>query len=84
MRSLSERKTRLIFETEDALYEAGRMRQVIFEARPAYATVRLKGLRRAFSFPYAAVYHVAVKMAVEADRAAKVRERKTSKKGGAR
>lgn len=70
MSLLAERKTRLVFETENSIFERGRARKVIVEARPAYARVRLKGYRRGFLISYAAVYHAAVRMAVEEERKA--------------
>ena len=71
MRSLAQRKTRLVFETDDFVYERGHQRQVIVEARPAYATVRLKWTRTGFTICYAAIYHAAVRLLVDAERRAK-------------
>lgn len=84
MTTLAQRKTRLVFETDDFIYESGRQRQVVVEARPAYAMVRLKGTRRAYPICYAAVYHAAVRLQVETERAARARERKASGKAAKR
>ena len=80
MRALGQRKTRLVFETDDSIYGRGHSRQVVVEARPSYAMVRLKGTRKGYPICYAAMYHAAVRMAVEAERAVKARERKAAKR----
>ena len=71
MMRVARRRTRLVFETDDFVFEGGRRHQVVIEARPAYAMVRLKRQRKAFAIPYSAVYHAAVRMQVEAERRAK-------------
>jgi hypothetical protein len=80
MRALAQRKTRLVFDTDDSIYERGHSRQVVVEARPSYAMVRLKGTRKGYPICYAAMYHAAVRLAVEAERAVKARERKAAKR----
>ena len=80
MRSLSQRKTRLVFETDDAVFERGHNRQVVIEARPGYCYLRLKGSRRRFPICYAAIYHHAVEMAREQARRDKAAARKGSKR----
>lgn len=82
MRALRQRKTRLVFETEDTIFERGHSRQVIVEAHPAYAVVRLKGTRRGFPICYAAVYHAAVSQAVEEGRRIKAANRKSRRRRG--
>ncbi|MDR3799707.1 MAG: hypothetical protein P4K93_16255 [Terracidiphilus sp.] len=84
MTSLAQRKTRLVFETDDFVYECGHQRQVIVEAHPAYATVRLKGTRTGYAICYAAIYHAAARLVVEAERAVKAKERKAAKKAAKR
>ena len=59
MTTLSNRKTRLVFETADTVRENSKLRAVIIEAQPMIAYVRLKGTRRAFPISYAAIYHAA-------------------------
>jgi hypothetical protein len=78
MSALANRKTRLIFETEDAVRERGAVRQVIVHATPRFALMRLKGLRRKFLVSYAAVYALAVRIEVEARRAEKRKERRAA------
>ena len=80
MKALAQRKTRLVFETDDSIYERGHSRQVIVEAHPSYAVVRLKGTRKGYSICYAAIYHAAVRLAVEAERSVKARERSALRK----
>ena len=78
MRSLAERKTRLVFETSDQVRERGAWRSVIVEAHPGYAVVRLKGLRGRFEICYGTVYQEAARIAAERKR----RERAASKRKG--
>ncbi len=65
MSALSDRKTRLVFETDNFIHECGQPRRVVVEAHPLYASVRLKGLRGSYAINYAAIYHAAVRLAVE-------------------
>jgi hypothetical protein len=76
MTPLSKRKTKLSFSTADEVRERGRYRQVIIEAHPGYATVRLQGMRTGFDVSYAAIYSLAVKQALAAERAAKAAKKK--------
>ena len=71
MTNLSKRKSKLTFETEDVLKERGKFRQVIIEAQPHVAYVRLKGMREAFPISYGAIYHMAAKIAANEKRLAK-------------
>lgn len=71
MTALRERKTRLVFETADTIREQGKLREVVIEATPHYALVRLKGTRKAFPISYGAIYHRAAALAAEEARAAK-------------
>jgi hypothetical protein len=71
MTSLSKRKTRLLIQTEETVREAGRYREVVLEAHPYHASVRLKGLKTSFEVSWAAVYQLAVKIQVENERRAK-------------
>jgi hypothetical protein len=80
MTPLSKRKTRLSFITADEVREQGRYRQVIIEAHPGYAVIRLHGLRRAFTLTYGAMYQFSVRQAVEQAR----REKAAKKQRGAR
>lgn len=71
MTRLTERKTRLIFTSADVVRERGRLREVIIEAKPMYAEVRLAGMRTSFPISYAAIYHAAGRIAAERARAEK-------------
>lgn len=83
MMALSERKTRLIFETDDTVRERGKSRSVVIEARPRYAVVHLKGTRTRFTASWDAIYHLAAR--IEADRLRREKaEAKKTKKGGSR
>jgi hypothetical protein len=74
--ALSDRKSRLRIETSDTRRECGTYREVIIEAHPYHATVRLKGLKTSYEISWASVYDLAVKQAVEAAR----REKKSRKR----
>lgn len=76
MRQLSERKTRLIFETADRVFERGQWRQVIVEAQPAQALIRLKGLHGVYAIDYASIYSLGAKRAAEFDRVEKTTRRR--------
>lgn len=63
MTALSERKTRLTFETADVVRERGKQREVVIECESAYyASVRLKGTRTRFQISYAAIYQAAARI----------------------
>lgn len=76
MTKINERKTRLVIETSDTVREHGRYREVIVEAHPLHATVRLKGMRTAYTIDWASVWSMAVKAEAERVR----REKKAGKK----
>ncbi len=73
---LANRKSKLVFVTADEIRERGKYRAVIVEAHPGYATLRLQGLRKSFTLPYGAIYGLAVKAAVAAERAEKAAKKK--------
>ncbi|HEV2133762.1 MAG TPA: hypothetical protein VGR47_05820 [Terracidiphilus sp.] len=77
MNRLAQRKTRLIFETEDCVFERSQNRHIIIEARPAHCCLRLKGGRKRFAVGYAEIYQYAIELAEK-------REARRRKKGGAR
>ena len=76
MTTLSNRKTRLVFETADTVRENSKLRAVIIEAQPMIAYVRLKGTRRVFPISYAAIYHAAGRIEAERVRAEKKAQRR--------
>lgn len=79
MSNLETRKTRLVFTTCDAVRERGRLREVVLEAQPYIALVRLKGTRTSFPISYAAIYHQAAKIAAAERRAEKKANRKSTR-----
>jgi hypothetical protein len=72
MTALTQRKTRLTFETADTLFECGAHRMVVVEAEPEFATLRLKGLQHRVSITWGALYHYAAR--IEADRARTIKK----------
>jgi hypothetical protein len=75
MTKLRNRKSRLIFTTADEINDRGKYRAVVIEAQPTVAIVRLAGTRTAFPVSYGAIYHLAARIAAEAER----REKKATR-----
>lgn len=71
MTALAKRKSRLTFETSDAVRYRGKQREVVIEATEYTASVRLKGTRQRFEMSWAGIYNHAVRVAVEKARAEK-------------
>jgi hypothetical protein len=67
MTALSHRKSKLTFETADVFRFRGKLREVVIEAQPYTALIRLKGTRQRFEVSWAGIYNLAAKIA--ADRA---------------
>jgi hypothetical protein len=65
MTNLSKRKSKLVFFTDDAVRESGKLREVTVTAHPYHADIRLKGMKTSYSISWASVYSLAVKQAVE-------------------
>jgi hypothetical protein len=78
MTPLTARKTRLTFETASTVRERGRYREVVIEAEPAYAVVRLKGTRGRFLVAWDAVYGLAARQAAEQKRREKLARKKAA------
>lgn len=77
---LEQRKTKLSFQTGDVVRERGKLRQVVIEAHPLYAEVRLSGLRSKYLIPWSAIHGAAVKMYVEAARREKAAAKKQARR----
>lgn len=73
MTRLSQRKSRLIFVTEDEVRYRGKYRRVVVEADASgyTARLRLEGTRARFEVSWAGIYQQAVKWHVESERRAK-------------
>lgn len=71
MTRLSKRKTRLVITTEGLVRERRRYREVVIEAHPNHAEVRLLGLRKSYVISWEGIYNLAVRNHVEKERAAK-------------
>jgi hypothetical protein len=81
VKKLASAKTRTILETADEIRDGGAYRQVILECHPHHAVIRAKGLRRAYTLTYGAMYCIAVKIHMDGLRAEKLAARKAAKKG---
>lgn len=76
MTKLSERRTKLKIETADVVRDRGRTyREVVIEATPLVARVRLKGTRRSYDVNWSTIYELCCKIAAENAR----REKKAKK-----
>lgn len=78
MNKLSNRTTKLAFETDSRMHDAGRYREIVAEAKPSYLSVRLKGLHTSFDVSYAAIYCMAAKAHADKIRS----EKRAAKKAG--
>lgn len=76
MTSLVERKSRLVFETSCEVRAKGRYRQVVIEARPEYAIIRLKGIHSKYMLPWDAIHDLAARLQAEKLRREKAEKRK--------
>jgi hypothetical protein len=70
---LTLRSTKLKFVTASEVRDGGKRRRVVCEARPGYLIVKASGLHSC----YTAIWSMAVKLAVAAEKA----EKKATKKG---
>lgn len=61
MSKLSERKSKLVVETANAVYDHRRQRQVIVELKPDYMVYRLKGTRGQFILSYTSALNLAIR-----------------------
>jgi hypothetical protein len=80
MSKLTQRKSKLIFETADAKKSRGRYREVVIEAFPEYALVRLKGMRKRFAITWVGVYEHAALLEANKVMAEKREKRKKGRK----
>ena len=62
MSKLSQRKSRLIVETENAVYDRRRQRQIILELKPGYVIFRLKGTRASYAGSYTSLLNYVIRM----------------------
>jgi hypothetical protein len=76
---LSQRKTRLLVETDNAVYDRRRQREIVVELKPSYMIMRLKGTRAVYTITYTSAFNQAVRNEV-----ARRRLEKTKKKSGAK
>ena len=72
MAKLPQSRRRFTFETSQAVFEKGALRQVVVEAQDGFVVLRLKGMKQGFAVPWGAVYHLAA--AQEADRELRARK----------
>jgi hypothetical protein len=60
MTKLIKRKSRLIFETENVVWERRKNRPIIVEPKPDYMLMRIKGTRSVWSISYTSCLNLAI------------------------
>ena len=79
-RKLSERNTKLVFETDAEVFDCGSRRAVVVEASsPRFITLHLKGLRTKYAFSWETAYRYAVQQEHERVRREKALAKKAAK-----
>ena len=76
MTDLTSRSTRLRFITASEVREGCKRRRVVCEARPEYLIVKASGLHSSYTIGYDAIWSMAVKMQVAAEKAEKKAKKK--------
>jgi hypothetical protein len=81
VKNLASAKTRTILETADTHLERGKWRQVIVEAYPHHALLRLKGTRQGVTVSWAGMYQHMMRLKAEKLYAEKLAARKAQRAG---
>ena len=71
MTDLQSRSTRLRFVTASEVREGSKRRRVVCEARPEYLIIKAAGLHSCYTVGWDAIWSMAVKMQVAAEKAEK-------------
>jgi hypothetical protein len=61
MSKLTERKSRLVVETANTVYDRRRQREILMELKPDYMVLRLKGTRAQFVLSYTSALNLAIR-----------------------
>jgi hypothetical protein len=73
---LAQRKTRLLVETDNSVYDRRRQREIVVELKPSYMILRLKGTRASFTITYTSVLNKAIANEVLRKRLEKANKKK--------
>jgi hypothetical protein len=65
MTSLSKRKSRPKFVTDDVVREAGKLREISAECFPRFVRVWAKGMHSTYDVPWSAIWSSGVKASME-------------------
>lgn len=84
MKKLTERKSRLIFETSSQIRSVGKLRGIVIEPTPYAAIVRLSGTRQRTIVPWDAIYWLGVKLEVNRLRSHNAAEKMAKKEAKGR
>lgn len=79
MSKLEGRKTKLVVETANAVYDRRRQREIVLELKPTYMVMRLKGTRAVYTLAYTSAFNLAVRNEVARKRLEKANEKKKGK-----
>jgi hypothetical protein len=77
MTTLSQRKTKLTFETDNSL----RGRALVVEPQPLYCSIRLKGTRKRYDINWETIFYHAAEIAADRLRAERKAARKAKRFG---
>ena len=58
---LSQRKSKLVVETDNAVYDRRRQREIVVELKPSYMILRLKGTRAVYTITYPSALNQAIR-----------------------
>lgn len=61
MSKLSQRKSKLVVETDNAVYDGRKQREIIVELKPGYMVLRLKGRQQTFVLSYTSALNLAIR-----------------------
>lgn len=79
MSKLEGRKTKLVVETANAVYDRRRQREIVLELKPSYMVLRLKGTRAVYTLAYTSAFNLAIR-----NEATRKQLEKAKKKSGAK
>jgi hypothetical protein len=78
MTALRERRTRLVFETDQEMRHRGKRRPILVMPQPWYCSVRLKGTRAVYDIAWETIFMHAAQLVADKARA----ERRAARKAG--
>jgi hypothetical protein len=77
MSKLSQRKSKLVVETDNAVYDRRRQREIVVELKPGHMVFRLKGTRQSYVLSYTSALNLAIRNEVARRRLEKAKKTAT-------